>query len=120
MSYIASAKELKNIFKDNEPLRSYLFMVSIDNKEDANVTTACIRDIKWERNEIIVDTLVPENQEVLSQLLSAKKLIVTFLARDGYRKFTQEFTLKNLKQYHPLRIGHADIEMLIYRFYFEY
>jgi hypothetical protein len=120
MSYIASAKETKILLNKIEPLRSYLFMVTIDNKEDANVTTACIRDIKWDRNEIIVDTLIPESQEVLDQLLSAKKLIVTFLARDGSRKFTQEFALKNLKQYHPLRIGHADIEMLTYRFYFEY
>lgn len=120
MSYIASNKENQSLLNIIEPLRAYLFMVSIDNKEDANATTVCIRDIKWDRNEIVIDTLISENQEILNQLLSAKKLIVTFLARDGSRKFTQEFQLKKLKQYHPIHISHSDIEMLVYRFYYEY
>jgi hypothetical protein len=95
-------------------------MVSIDNKEDANVTTAFIRDIKWDRNEIIVETLVPESQILFDQLLDAKNLILTFLDRVGNRKFTQAFEIKKLKQYHPLSISHGDIGFLVYRFYYEY
>ena len=116
----ATFKEVRSMLKAIDPLRAYLFLVSVDENEDVLETTALIRNISWSKDEIIIDSLLSEDVSFYQLLKEAKSIKVTFLDRAGDRKITQEFTLKKLKQLHPLKINHADIEMLVYRFYFEY
>ena len=112
--------DLCKVMKKLDPLRAYLFMVSINGNEDVLETTSLIRNITWSKDEIIIDSLISEDLRFYQLLKEASSIKVTFLDRLGDRKITQEFSIKKLKQLHPLKIGHSDIEVLVYRFYFEY
>jgi hypothetical protein len=102
-------------------LRSYLFMISVDDKDDVVEKTALIRNIKWSKDEITIDTLVDENIGNFHELLNMKKLKVCFLDRTGNRVLDDSFEIKTLKHKHPLEIGHDPAPgFVIYRLVFEY
>ena len=102
-----------------ECLRNYLFIISIDGKENCNETTCYTREISWTKDEIIIDTLITEDKSNFSDLINMKKLKVSFLDRVGNRVLDDSFDIKCLKYKHPLHIN-QEAGMLIYRFVFEY
>lgn len=102
-----------------ECLRSYLFIVSIDDKDNCIETTCYTREITWTKDEIIIDTLVEESASNFRDLVNMKKLKVSFLDRTGNRVLDETFDIKGLKYKHPLHIN-QEAGMLIYRFVFEY
>jgi hypothetical protein len=102
-----------------ECLRNYLFIISIDGKENCAETTCYTREITWTKDEITIDTLVEESASNFHDLVNMKKLKVSFLDRTGNRVFDETFDIKGLKYKHPLHIN-QEAGMLIYRFVFEY
>jgi hypothetical protein len=112
--------EASKVFKDKNFLRSYLFLVSIDGKDDVIEQTCFIRDITWSRNEIIIDTIVDEFGNNLNDLVTMKNLKISFLSRTGKRIVDDQFEIKRLKKKYPLKVGHEENSLLVFRLIYEY
>lgn len=112
--------EFKEVLKLKDILRNYLFIVSVDGRDDIVEQTSLIRNISWTKTEIIIDTLIDEKGDNLRNLIEMKKLKVSFLSRTGNIVFDDTFDIKQLKKKYPLKIGHSESSILVYRLIYEY